>query len=154
MVIFEGIHALNPLLREHLPSGALFKLFINVNTPICDGDREWLTQRDLRLVRRLLRDARFRNSPPDNTLDMWRQVVRGEDLYLFPYVSEADVTFDTTHAYEPAMLGGEVLPLLCAQPPDSRYAASFRRLIDLLSAFEPLSVEYLSTEALLREFVG
>lgn len=154
VVIFEGIHALNPLLREHLPSEALFKVFINVKSPIQNGEDEWLTPRDLRLVRRLLRDVRFRNSPPDNTLDMWRQVVRGEDLYLFPYVGEADVTFDTTHAYEPAMLGGELLPLLREQPSDGRYAASFRRLIDVLSVFDPLPIEHLSTGGLLREFIG
>lgn len=154
VVIFEGIHALNPLLRERLPSESLFKVFIDTTSSVWRDGEEWLTSRDLRLTRRLLRDARFRNSPPDNTLDMWRQVVRGEELYLFPYAGEADVTFDTTHAYEPAMLGGELLPLLREQSSKDRYAAPICRLIGRLSVFEPLSVDYLPSEALLREFVG
>ena len=108
----------------------------------------------MRLVRRLLRDARFRNSPPDNTFDMWRQVVRGEELYLLPYVGDADVTFDTTHAYEPALLGGELLPLLRAVDAASPYSSGSRRLIDALERFVPLSPTILPTDSLLKEFVG
>lgn len=154
VVIFEGIHALNPLLRQHLPEETVFKVFINVMSPICDGEQELLSQRDMRLVRRLLRDVRFRNSSPENTMDMWRQVVRGEDLYLFPYVDTADAVFDTTHAYEAAMLGAQLLPLLRAVPRESKYGEPIHRLAESLAVFEPLSAEYLPETALLREFMG
>lgn len=154
VVIFEGIHALNPVLCEHLPPESTFKIFINVLSPIFNGTDKLLARRDLRLTRRLLRDFRFRNSSLENTMDMWRQVVRGENLYLFPYADTADITFDTTHAYEPAMLGSELLPLLREFPADNPYADTIKHLIDALSMFEPLSPQWLPQDALLREFVG
>lgn len=154
VVIFEGIHALNPVLEGELPADGRFKVFINVNSSVYSGDAPLLSGQDLRLVRRLLRDVRFRNSSPENTMDMWRQVTRGEQLYLLPFANTADVTFDTTHAYEPAMLAPELLPLLCALPKDSRHALTAERLIKALSAFTPVSTALLSKEALLREFLG
>lgn len=154
VVIFEGIHALNPLLRKHLSSDAVFTVFINVMSRIERDGESLLTRRDLRLTRRLIRDVRFRNSSMENTMDMWRQVVRGEDLYLFPFADTADATFDTTHAYESAMLGAELLPLLRAVPTDSRYYEPICRLADALSQFSPLSVELLPRDSLLREFIG
>ncbi len=154
VVIFEGIHALNPLLRRHLPSEALVKIFVDVCAEVERNGAPWLTARDFRLTRRLLRDLRFRNSSPDNTMDMWRQVVRGEELYLYPYVNEADIYFDTAHAYEPALLGGQLLPTLREQPKNGRYAAELEQLVQRLSVFEPLPSAYLPTQSLLREFVG
>lgn len=154
VIIFEGIHALNPLLREQLPEEALFRLFINVMSPVYDGEDKWLARRDLRLVRRLIRDVRFRDSTLENTMDMWKQVMRGETLYLFPYADTADMQFDTMHAYEPAMLGAQLLPLLQAVPATSRHAETVQHLIRALSAFEPLSEKRLPADALLREFIG
>lgn len=154
VIIFEGIHALNPLLREELPEEALFRLFINVMSPVYDGEDKLLARRDLRLVRRLIRDVRFRDSSLENTMDMWRQVTRGETLYLFPFADTADMRFDTMHAYEPAMLGAQLLPLLQAVLADSRHADTVRHLIRALSVFEPLPEAWLPAEALLREFIG
>ncbi|MBR2406133.1 MAG: hypothetical protein IKB04_03675 [Clostridia bacterium] len=154
VVIFEGIHALNPLLLQHVSQNNVFKIYINVMSSVRRNGEEVLSQRDLRLVRRLLRDARFRNSSPENTMDMWRQVVRGEDLYLFPYVDTADVTFDTTHAYEPAMLGALVLPLLDEVPAESRFFETAELLKNALSTFKGVSETLLPEKALLREFVG
>ena len=108
----------------------------------------------MRLVRRLLRDYQFRNSSIENTLDMWKQVVRGENLYMFPFVDTADVIFDTTHAYEPAMLGPKLLPLLREVSPDSVHAKTVRHLIEALEKFAPISVDKLPADSLLWEFVG
>lgn len=154
LVIFEGIHALNPRLQEHLPAEAVFRVYIGTFSHVYDGERELIGPRELRLVRRLLRDARFRNSPPENTFDMWRQVVRGEELYLLPFADTADMSFDTTHAYEPALLGGELIPLLQTVPAASPFAADAARLIDSLKGFESLSAQLLPADCLLKEFVG
>ncbi len=155
VVIFEGIHALNPVLEEHLPLDNVYKIFINVMSRIYDDDdAKLLARRDLRLCRRMLRDYQFRSSSIENTLDMWRQVVRGEELYMFPYVDTANATFDTMHAYEPAMIGPRLLPLLREVPTDSPYAETIAHLIDALSRFDPLSVNELPSESLLREFIG
>lgn len=153
-VIFEGIHALHPRLEEHLTGDTRFKILINAAATVYDGERPLLADRDIRLMRRLVRDARFRNSPPDNTLDMWRQVVRGEDLYLFPYAHTADATFDTTHAFEPGLMRQELLPLLQALPADSPFIETARRLAAALEEFRPLSPALLPADCLLREFVG
>ncbi len=154
IVIFEGIHALNPLLRRHLPQNMLFTVFINAMSSVnCNGE-EWLSSRDIRLSRRLLRDVRFRNSSLENTMDMWRQVVRGEELYLFPYSDTADAAFDTTHAYEPAMIGALLLPLLQAMPQTCPYFNQAKELARALVMFRPLSEQWLPQDALLREFIG
>lgn len=154
VVIFEGIHALNPMLEDHLPGDNVFKIFINVMSRVYDGQDTLLTRRDLRLCRRMLRDYQFRNSSIENTLDMWRQVVRGENLYMFPYVDMANVVFDTTHAFEPAMLAPCLLPLLQDVPTDSPYTETIGHLINAVSQFQPLSEKLLPKDALLREFVG
>lgn len=154
VVIFEGIHALNPALEQHLSGDNRFKIFINTLSPLCAGETEVLSSRDIRLVRRLLRDVRVRNSSLENTFDMWRQVVRGEDLYLFPYVDTADAVFDTTHAYEAALLGKELLPLLRQIPCKSPFIGTVQRLIEALSAFEPMWDVSLPEDCLLREFLG
>ncbi len=154
VVIFEGIHALNPMLEDHLPGDNVFKIFINVMSRVYDGEDTLLTRRDLRLCRRMLRDYQFRNSSIENTLDMWRQVVRGENLYMFPYVDTANAVFDTTHAFEPALLAPRLLPLLREVSADSPYAETIVHLIEALSKFRPLSENLLPSDSLLREFVG
>lgn len=154
VVIFEGIHALNPMLEDHLSGDNVFKIFINVMSRVYDGEDTLLTRRDLRLCRRMLRDYQFRNSSIENTLDMWRQVVRGENLYMFPYVDTANAVFDTTHAFESAMLAPRLLPLLREVPTDSPYARTVAHLIEALSRFMTLSTEGLPDNSLLWEFVG
>ena len=154
VVIFEGIHALNPMLEDHLPTDNVFKIFINVMSRVYDGEDTLLTRRDLRLCRRMLRDYQFRNSSIENTLDMWRQVVRGENLYMFPYVDTAHAVFDTTHAFEPALLAPRLLPLLREVSTDSVYAQTIAHLTDALSRFCSLSAERLPADSLLWEFVG
>lgn len=153
VVIFEGIHALHPLLEQQL-SGQRFKLYINVLSDLRDGDTVLLTQREMRLARRLIRDLRFRNSSLQNTMDMWRQVVRGEDLYLFPYVDGADLAFDTTHAYEPSILARELLPLLREFDRTSPFYPAIARVEQGLSSVIPLSAQWLPSDCLLREFIG
>lgn len=154
VVIFEGIHALNPLLQEHLPEDGVFKVFINVMSRVLDGDDVLMTRRQLRLCRRMLRDYQFRNSSVENTLDMWRQVVRGERLYMMPFADTAQAVFDTTHAFAPTMLAPKLLPLLREVPKDSPFADQVEEMIAALSKLVPLSTDRLPHDALLREFVG
>ncbi len=153
-VILEGIHALHPRLRESLAAHEGFTLCIGTFSSVYEGEERLLSERDMRLVRRLLRDVRFRNSDLENTFDMWRQVVRGEDLYLLPYVGDADAAFDTTHAYEPALFSGELLPLLREVSAASPYYHEAQRLAGVLSRFVPFSPSLLPPDSLLKEFAG
>lgn len=154
VVIFEGIHALNPVFEEHLSGDSLFKIFINTITPVYSGSDKWLKRRDIRLIRRMLRDVKFRNSSLENTLQMWPQVVRGENLYMFPYVDTADAVIDTTHAYEPCVLGAALLPLLRQVPPDCPGWDIVTHLIGALTAFRSLPAGMVPEDSLLREFLG
>lgn len=154
VVIFEGIHALNPVFEEHLPVENLCKVFINTISPIYDEGEKLLARRELRLVRRLLRDERFRNSSVEETLAMWPQVTRGENLYMFPFVDTVDAILNTTHAYEPCVFAAELLPLLEAVPESSPYAAQAASLAAALRPFQRISPELVPQRSLLREFLG
>lgn len=154
VVIFEGIHAINPYFEKHLPSESVFKVFVNTVSPIYGGDLKLLARREIRLTRRMLRDERFRNSPVVNTLDMWQQVIRGENMYMFPYVDTVDYLIDTTHAYEPCVFAPLLLPDLKKVPDSDGHSDAVRHLARALAEFAPLSLEYMPKNALLREFVG
>ena len=154
VVIFEGIHAINPYFEERLPSENIFKIFVNTVTPVYDGETKLLARRDIRLTRRMLRDERFRNSPVTNTLNMWQQVVRGENEYMFPYVDTVDYLIDTTHAYEPCIFGPLLLKSLDQVPDDHPLIETVRHMQHALSEFQPLPLELMPKHALLREFVG
>lgn len=153
-VIFEGIHALNPIFEQHLPQQQLSKIFINTASPIYEGDTKLLARRQLRLVRRSLRDLQFRNSPLENTLQMWPQVARGETVYMFPYVDTADIRIDTTHAFEPCIFAGEMIPVLEQAEVSEAHKPIIEELLNALRAFTPLSPALMPANALLWEFVG
>lgn len=154
IVIFEGIHSLQPTIGKHLPQENLTRLFINTLSPIYDGGGKLLARRDIRLTRRLLRDERFRSSGPENTLHMWQQVTRGESMYLFPYVKDVDAVVDTTHAYEPCMLAHELLPRLESVSENSPYRDEANRLAEKLRVFAEIPTTLLPERSLLREFLG
>ena len=154
VVIFEGIHALNPIFEEHLSTDSLYKIFINTVTPIYDGSDKLLARRSLRLVRRMFRDERFRGSPVADTLKMWPQVVRGENLYMFPYVDTADIILDTTHAYEPCVLGPQLLPLLEQAGENCPDRETVEQLKTALRRFTPMDPELVPEDSMLREFLG
>ena len=153
-VILEGIHAFNPCLGAYLPPAMTTRLFINTLSRFSDANGVWLSRRVLRLVRRILRDDRFRASPFSHTMGMWPQVARGETLYLFPYADTADLVIDTTFAFEPCLFRGFLLPLLAAVPSIDPHADTARRLAALLDVFPPLDAALLPQESMLREFIG
>jgi len=156
VVIIEGIHALNPLVTGHIPGDRLVKIYVRVGDDIyADAEKSavLLNQRQIRLARRLVRDASRRGSLADNTLKMWPQVVAGEWKYLFPYKSTADITVTSLHAYEPCLLKERAIELLNAVKADDRHFAAARELTQSLSGFVPLPVEYFPEDSLMREFL-
>ena len=158
LVIFEGIHAINPLFEEHLPQERMAKIYVNTLTPIYDGGHKLLARRSIRLVRRILRDERFRDCSAANTLLMWPQVVRGESRYIFPYVDTVDYVIDTTHACEPCLFSGEIVPALtmaeATLPEGSAAREAAAALKEAMEAFVSLPVSLLPQRSLLREFIG
>lgn len=158
LVIFEGIHAINPLFEEHLPQERMAKIFVNTITPVYDGQRKLLARRSLRLVRRILRDERFRDCSAANTLLMWPQVIRGENRYIFPYVDTVDYVIDTTHACEPCLFAPEIIPALTVAeatlPEESAARETASQLKAAMEPFVTLPLSLLPQQSMLREFVG
>ncbi|MCL2884471.1 MAG: nucleoside kinase [Oscillospiraceae bacterium] len=154
VVLFEGIHAINPLFEQHLPMEYVHKIFVSTATPFYEGKEKVLARRDNRLMRRLLRDMRFRGSGVEETLDMWKQVANGERENIFPYVDTCEATLDTTYAYEPCVYAHELLPALRAVQGASRHGEVVRRLTDILAQFAPLPAALVPENSLLREFLG
>lgn len=155
VIIVEGLHALNPVITDSLVQDKLYKIYINVSNRIYDSRGGIvLNKRNMRFVRRLIRDYRFRGSSPENTYELWKTVCRGEDLYLFPYKENADVKINTIHLYETCVFKEKALPLLREIGRDSPHYKDAERLIRSLSRFPEMDASLVPGDSLLREFLG
>ena len=137
-----------------MPEQACLKLYVSVKQRIKDANGEVVSPVDLRLVRRIVRDVKFRDTSAERTLAMWDQVEEGEDRYIRPYRITADYTVNSIHLYEPCVLRTVAIPLLRAIAPDSPYYRKARNLEAKLMRFEPLDPALVPEESLLREFLG
>ena len=155
LAIVEGIHALNPIVTDHLPQEGLLKMYISVKQGIRDEqDNHLLCARDIRLLRRTMRDYAFRNSSVENTFTMWEQVVRGELEYIKPFKQCADITINSVHMYEPCLVKQKAIQLLSNMEPGSRFYSEAQRLIGALLRFADIKQEMVPQNSLLREFIG
>ena len=151
-VIIEGLHALNPIISEKLPKDKILKLFVSVSTNINDGTERIISGRKLRFIRRLVRDSIYRGADAARTLSMWHGVIEGEDKYLYPYKSLADVAFDTFHDFEPGIMKRPALSLLSAVEISSDFItqtvrAALERTAEIDEALVPKN-------SLIREFIS
>lgn len=151
LAIFEGIHALNDIIVGKNPKA--FKLYIAARSSLRDEDGSVVFDHAwLRLCRRIVRDYQFRGSDAAFTLKMWSNVRRGEKLYISPYKENANLMFDSSLAFEFAVLKPMVVPLLEAIP-----AGKYSVVDDMLRGFEkiePLDSKYVAPDSLAREFIG
>jgi uridine kinase len=154
LVIMEGLHGLNPIFTAKLPADKVLRLYVSVKQQIKDANGEVISPFDLRLVRRIVRDIRFRNTPPEKTLLMWDNVVKGEDKYIRPYRLSADYTVNSIHIYEPCVLRVIAIPLLREIPEDSECYKKARLLESKLMRFEQIDPNLVPKESMLREFIG
>lgn len=153
-VIIEGLHALNPIITDKI-EGKLIKIYISVSSRIYDRNgRIILNKRNLRFIRRMVRDYSFRGSTVDNTYKLWKNVTAGEDKYLFPYRGNADVRINTIHLYEPCVLKKQALVLLRDSEISPEYRADAARLCSALEKFEDIDESLVPENSLLREFLG
>lgn len=154
VAIVEGIHALNPLIVETLPADRLLKLYISIESRVTDENGEKvLSQRSIRLARRMSRDFIYRNSSAENTLKMWDGVIAGEKKYLFPYSDTADYNINTFHSYEPAVFKGLILNIMQPVSKETtgyKYGESMRLGLE---KFVSLSHKNVPHSSLLREFI-
>ena len=156
VLLVEGIHALNPLLLSaaSLPLENFYRIYISALTtrPTEDGGQETTT--DNRLIRRMVRDSKFRATTACQTISRWQAVRNGEEKWIIPYQSQADVNFNSGYQYEYCLLREHALPLLEAVRSDEPEYAEAQRLIRLLHQYHRMPVHYLPPYSLLREFLG
>lgn len=154
VVIVEGLHALNPVITEPLSDRRLYKYYVSVSSRITDENEVLLTKRDIRFIRRLIRDYHHRNSEVEYTFYLWKGVRMGEDRYLFPYSYLADRKIDSTHPYEPALFKGIATKLLDRVASDSVYYETANELKKKLDRFTSLERDMMPDGSLLGEFIG
>jgi uridine kinase len=156
VVIVEGLHALNPIVTENIPSEFLYKIYISVSSRIYNEESEdiILNKRNLRFIRRLIRDYKFRSSSVENTYRLWDSVRMGEDKYLFAFKDYADMRINTIHIYEPCVFKRTAIEMLETVGEDSLYYRDARRLIRALNKFTEIGADKVPSDSLLREFLG
>lgn len=155
VIIVEGLHALNPKITEHLPAERLLKIYINLSSRIYGEDGNViLSKRDMRFIRRAVRDYKFRGNSVERTYELWQSVRYGEEAYLFPFKDNADIKLNTTHLYEPCVLKDEAMQLLAEIGETSQFYRDSQRLIGSLSEFPSIDSNIVPDDSLLREFIG
>lgn len=154
IVVVEGLHALNPRLVEALPPDTLFRAYVSTRTLYLDGDREVLTPKDARLVRRMVRDHYFRGRAPMDTLLGWKQVLGGEAKHIYPFRDSVDYKINSSFDYEGCVFHHYVLPILEELKKSAVSNEKARQLIDMLEDFDDIDFKYIPEDSLLREFIG
>lgn len=154
VVIIEGLHALNPVITEKV-EGKLLKVYINVSSRIYDENGNIiLSKRNMRFVRRMVRDYKYRASSVENTYKLWRNVTAGEEKYLFPFRDNADIKANTIHLYESCVLKHQALPLLKESQVSDEFKEDAHKLIKALERFADIEEKTVPKDSLLREFLG
>ncbi|MBQ8183174.1 MAG: nucleoside kinase [Clostridia bacterium] len=155
VIIVEGLHALNPKITDHLPAERLLKIYINLSSRIYDAKGNIvLNKRNMRFVRRMVRDYKFRGNSVERSYKMWLTVRYGEDTYLFPFKNNADIKLNTIHLYESCILKDTAVELLKELPKASEFYKESQRLIRSLQKFPSISSDSVPDDSLMREFIG
>lgn len=154
VLIIEGIHGHNEKLTEEIPENAKFKIYISPLTQLNIDNHNRVYTTDTRLLRRMVRDYKYRGYSPENTIKEWQDVRRGEEKWIFPYQDKADVVLNSALVYEISVLRPYAESLLYSVEKDSPAYLEAKRLIYFLRNFLPLSSEAVPDDSLLREFIG
>ena len=154
ILILEGIHALNPLLTEGVEEKHKFRIYASALTSIMLDDHNYIPTTDNRLLRRIVRDHKYRARSAQETIHQWPSVRKGEERWIFPYQEQADVMVNTALLFELAALRDQALPLLEEVPESAPEYSEAYRLRKFLTYLKPISTRGLPPTSLLREFLG
>ena len=143
ILVIEGIHALNPELTEFIDDKYKYRVYVSVLTSISLDNHNWIPTTDNRLLRRIIRDYRFRGYSAEDTINRWPSVRRGEDKWIFPYQENADAMFNSAMLYELAALRKFAEPILAQVPESSKANAEAYRLLRFLRYFNYIPTEEL-----------
>ncbi|HEY9543593.1 nucleoside kinase [Prevotella sp.] len=154
VLVVEGIHALNPELTAQIPETQKFKVYASALTTILLDDHNYIPTTDNRLLRRIIRDFKYRGVSAQETIKRWPSVRAGENKWIFPYQEHADVMFNSAMLYELAVIKTQAEPLLQQVPENCEEYSEAYRLLKFLRHFKPLPYRDLPPTSLLREFLG
>lgn len=154
ILLIEGIHGLNPELTSNVAESMKYRVYVSALTTIDIDDHNWIPTTDNRLLRRIIRDARYRGVTPEQTIRRWPSVRRGEEKWIFPYQENADSMFNSSLLFELGVIKHMGEELLSRVPRDVVEYAEAARLHCFLNYFESISEEYIPSTSLLREFLG
>ena len=154
ILVIEGIHGLNPKLTHLIPPKAKFKIYVSALTSINIDDHNRIPSTDNRLVRRIVRDYKYRKYSAQDTISRWPSVRRGEEIHIFPFQEEADIMFNTALLYELAVLKPLAEHILLEVCPGSPEYAEATRLLRFFSYFKPINDKEIPPTSIVREFLG
>lgn len=154
ILILEGIHALNPQLTSQIEERMKYKIYVSALTSISIDDHNRIPTTDNRLLRRIIRDAKYRGTSAQSTIARWPSVRRGEEKWIFPYQENADAMFNTSLLYELAVICREAIPVLAQVGKDQKEYNEAKRLLNFLTMFVPTPEKEIPPTSLAREFLG
>ena len=154
VLLMEGIHGLNPKLTASISPDNIFKVYVSALTTLKIDYHNWISTSDNRLLRRIVRDYKYRRTTALDTIRRWPSVRRGEEKWIFPFSENADATFNSSLIFELGVMKEFAMPLLREVPRDNIAYAEAYRLMKLLSYFEPIPADQIPSTSLLREFLG
>lgn len=154
VLVVEGIHALNPELTAQVPEDQKFRVYASALTTILLDNHNYIPTTDNRLLRRIIRDYKYRGVSAEETIRRWPSVRAGENKWIFPFQENADAMFNTAMIYELAVIKTQAEPLLELVPENSEQYSEAYRLHKFLKYFAPLPYKQLPPTSLLREFLG
>ena len=154
VLVVEGIHALNPELTAHIPQDQIYRVYASALTTILLDNHNYIPTTDNRLLRRIIRDYKYRGVSAQETIHRWPSVRTGENKWIFPYQENADAMFNTAMLYELSVIKMQAEPLLQQVPENCEEHAEAYRLLKFLKYFKGIPYNNLPPTSLLREFLG
>ncbi len=154
ILVVEGIHALNPELTAQIPNDQIFRIYASALTTILLDNHNYIPTTDNRLLRRIIRDYKYRGVSAQETIRRWPSVRRGENKWIFPFQENADAMFNSAMLFELAVIKQQATPLLEQVPENCPEYAEAYRLRKFLNYIKPISEDQIPPTSLLREFLG
>ena len=154
VLVLEGIHALNPALTPNIEEHQKFLIYVSALTTLSIDDHSWIPTADNRLLRRIIRDVKYRGTSAQKTIARWASVRAGEEKWIFPYQENADAMFNSSLLFELAVIKQQAVPALMSVPENSSEYDTAKHLLKQLYYFLPLEENEIPSTSLLREFLG
>lgn len=154
VLLLEGIHGLNPELTAEIADEMKYRVFVSALCTLSIDDHNWIPSTDNRLLRRIVRDHKYRGTDAQSTIARWASVRRGEERWIEPFQENADATFNSSLLFELAVMKQYAEPVLRQVPRNTKEFTEAVRLLQFLNYFEPIGEQDVPTTSLLREFVG